>query len=53
MANRPDQITTVTTTNVGQNVEIAWLPTPDARNSPVYEYRIKIQRKDGTYVLHP
>lgn len=52
MANRPDQLAAATTTNEGQNVEISWLLTPNDRNSPVFEYRIKIQRKDGTYVEH-
>ena len=34
-------------------VEISWQPTPNDRNSAVFAYRVKIQRKDGTFVEHP
>ena len=53
MANKPDQLAPATVTNVGTMVEIDWNPTPNDRNSEVFEYRIKIKRSDGTFVEHP
>jgi len=34
-------------------VEINWSPTPNDRNSAVFEYRVKVRRSDGTFVEHP
>jgi hypothetical protein len=52
LANRPDTILDVQTTNVGLNVEISWAETPHNRYSNVIDYRIKIMRSDGIYIEH-
>jgi hypothetical protein len=52
LANRPDTLAGVTTTNVGTDVTISWEVTPFDRWSTVFEYRIKIMRSDGIYIEH-
>jgi hypothetical protein len=52
MANKPDQLAPVQTINNGVNVDIVWQSTPFDRNSQVFEYRIMIQRSDGSLQEH-
>lgn len=33
-------------------VDFTWNMSPNDRNSQVFEYRLKVQRKDGTLVEH-
>jgi hypothetical protein len=32
---------------------VKWALTPFDRNSAVFSYRIKFQRKDGVFIVHP
>lgn len=52
MANKPDQLHAAQTVNNGANVDIIWQDTPFDRNNAVFEYRIMIQRSDGSLQEH-
>lgn len=53
MANIPDKLLPVQTVNNGLLVDIVWQDTPFDRNSGVFKYLIKVQRKDGSVEEHP
>lgn len=51
-ATVPNQLSPVTTANVGTNVVLSWAVTPNANSSPVTAYRIKIKVSGGaSYAL--
>lgn len=52
MANKPDKLLPVQTVNNGVNVDIIWQDSPFDRNSDVFEYKIMIQRSDGSLEEH-
>lgn len=53
LANVPDKLLPADVTNEGLMVKISWQATPDNRNSPVFEYLVKVMRSDGTFITHP